>query len=72
MNINSNRPRKTKDIDMDRVPAGGKTRAPDAPFDKELTDTFNEVQPERFRGNSHSAVDAGVIDPDLDDTIGGE
>lgn len=45
-------PRKTLDI-ADLKPSGGATRRPDAPFDKELTDTFNEVQPESFRGDSH-------------------
>jgi hypothetical protein len=66
------KPRKTKDIDLDRKPQGGETRSPEAPFDKELTDTFNEVQPEDFRGNSRSSVEAAAVDPDIDDTEGGE
>ena len=65
-------PRKTKDIDASRKLEGGATRPPEAPFDKELTDSFNEVQPDRFRGNSRSSVEAGVVDPDVDDSIGGE
>ncbi len=65
-------PRKTKDIDENRKPEGGKTRPVGAPLDKELTDTFNEVQPERFRGDSRSSIEAGAVDPDVDDSIGGE
>ncbi len=66
------KPRKTKDIDADREPTDGATRSPEAPFDKDLTDTFNEVQPETFRGNSRSSVEAAAVDPDMDDTEGGE
>ena len=63
--------RKTLDIsDLDL--SGGVTRRPDEAFDKDLTDSFNEVQPETYRGNSRSSGEAGMIDPDMDDTIGGE
>ncbi|MDP3543082.1 MAG: hypothetical protein Q8T11_11510 [Elusimicrobiota bacterium] len=63
--------RKTLDIaDLDL--SGGRTRRPEEPFDKQLTDSFNEVQPELFRGNSRSSVEAGIVDPDVEDTIGGE
>jgi hypothetical protein len=65
------KPRKTRDI-ADQAPQGGKTRATDAPFDKDLTDTFNEVQPEMFRGHSRSSVEAAESDPDVEDTKGGE
>ena len=63
--------RKTKEI-ADQEPQGGRIRPSEAPLDKELTDTFNEVQPEAYRGHSRSSIDAGVADPDADDTIGGE
>lgn len=64
--------RKTKDI-ADLKPAGGdKTRPANAPLDQELTDTFNEVQAEKFRGDSHSSIDATIADPDVEDTKGGE
>jgi hypothetical protein len=63
--------RKTTDI-ADQKSVGGVTRPPEAPLSKELTDTFNEVQPESFRGNSRSSIEAGAVDPDVDDTKGGE
>ena len=65
------KPRKTKDI-ADQEPHGGETRPAEAPLDKDLTDTFNDVQPEAFRGHSRQSIEAGVSDPDADDTIGGE
>lgn len=65
-------PRKTKDVEESRQPQGGSIRAPEAPLDKDLTDTFNQVQPKRFRGHSRSSIEAGVVDPDVDDSIGGE
>lgn len=63
--------RKTRDI-ADQDPQGGPIRAAEEPLDKELTDTFNEVQPEDFRGHSRQSIESGVADPDVDDTKGGE
>lgn len=62
-------PRKTLDI-ADLKP--GETHRAGLPFDKELTDAFNAVQPERFRGDADSSVESGVTDPDVEDSIGGE
>ncbi len=63
--------RKTTEIG-DQKSVGGKTRPANEPLDKELTDTFNEVQAEKFRGNAHSSIDATIADPDVEDTKGGE
>lgn len=62
-------PRKTSDI-ADLQP--GAAHLPGAPFDRDLTDSFNAVQPEGFQGSAGSSVEAGETDPDADDTIGGE
>jgi len=61
--------RKTADIaDLQPWP----THAPGGPLEPELADSFNAVQPDAFKGNEASAVDAAETDPDADDTIGAE
>jgi hypothetical protein len=50
----------------------GRTRPAGAPLDKDAAESYNEVQPERFKGDARSSIEAAVADPDVDDTIGGE
>jgi hypothetical protein len=64
--------KKAKPKHQDEAPRDGKTRGPEAELDKEASDSFNEVQPARFRGNARSSIEAAVVDPDVEDTIGGE
>lgn len=65
------KPRKTKDID-DRAPHGGKTRRAEEPIDAAVAKAYNDVQPNKFKGDPHTAVDQSVSDPDVEDTEGGE
>lgn len=51
---------------------GGRTRAPDAPLDKALVESFVEVEPAGFQDNPRSSIAAAVADPDVDDSEGGE
>ena len=54
------------------APRDGHTRPPEEKLDKDASDSFNEVQPARFRGNPRSSIEAAVVDPDVEDSIGGE
>ncbi len=51
-------------------PKGGKIRPPDAPLDPVIADAYRQVQPEGFKDNPRSAIEAA--DTDVEDTIGGE
>lgn len=62
-------PRKTLDI-ADLKP--GAAHRPGAPFDTDLADAFNAVQPEGYQGDGSASIETGVADPDVEDTIGGE
>jgi hypothetical protein len=65
--------RKPKTKPQDPAPArDGKTRPPEAALDPAASDSFDEVQPARFRGHSRSSIEAAVVDPDVEDSIGGE
>jgi hypothetical protein len=50
----------------------GAAHRPGAPFDKDLADAFNAVQPERFQGDAGWSLESGAADPDVLDSIGGE
>lgn len=51
---------------------GGRTRAPDAPLDKTLIDSFTAVEPAGFGDHPRSSIEAAAVDPDVDDSEGGE
>jgi hypothetical protein len=53
-------------------PGGGKTRPPEAPLEEEAADSFREVEPEGFGDDPRSSIEAAVVDPDVDDSEGGE
>ncbi len=50
----------------------GKTRAPDVPLDEGAAESYNEVQPEGFKDHPRSSIEAAVVDPDVQDSEGGE
>ena len=52
--------------------SGGRTRPPEAPLDKELSDAFREVEPAGFGDDPRSSIEAAAVDPDVDDSEGGE
>lgn len=67
------KPKKPKSQDARAAKSrGGKTRAPDAPLDKELSDAFREVEPAGFGDHPRSSIEAAAVDPDVDDSEGGE
>jgi hypothetical protein len=53
-------------------PRDGKTRQPDAPLDPALIEAFVEVEPPGFGDHPRSSIEAAAVDPDVDDTEGGE
>lgn len=50
----------------------GKTRPPSAPLDTSASESFSEVQPPGFKDHPRSSIEAAAVDPDVDDSIGGE
>lgn len=61
--------RKTTDVaDLQPHP----THVPGGPLEPELSESYNAVQPDAFKGDEESAVKAAETDPDADDTIGAE
>ncbi len=53
-------------------PLSGKTRGPDALLDEGAAESFREVEPEGFQDHPRSSIEAAVVDPDVDDSEGGE
>lgn len=53
-------------------PPGGHTRPPTAPLERELEESYEQVQPPGFGGYARSSIDAAVTDADVEDTIGAE
>ncbi|MBI3299099.1 MAG: class I SAM-dependent methyltransferase [Elusimicrobia bacterium] len=53
-------------------PHGGPIRSEDSPLDEGSAESFRAVQPAAFRDQPRASIEAGVTDPDVDDTIGGE
>ena len=50
----------------------GETRGPDAPLDEGSADAFRAVQPAGFKDHPASSLEAAVVDPDVQDSEGGE
>jgi hypothetical protein len=53
-------------------PHDGKTRAPEAALDEGSAEAFRAVEPEGFKDHARSSIEAAVVDPDVDDSEGGE
>ena len=67
------RSKTTQDPDL-KTPkfSDGKTRPPDAPLDEGAAESFREVEPMGFQDDPRSSIEAAVVDPDVDDSEGGE
>jgi hypothetical protein len=50
----------------------GRTRSPDAPLNEGVAKSYREVQPAGFKDHARSSIEAAVVDPDVDDSEGGE
>jgi hypothetical protein len=53
-------------------PVDGQTRSPDKPLDEGAAESFEEVEPKGFGDHPRSSIEAAVVDPDVDDSEGGE
>jgi hypothetical protein len=62
---------KRKNIPDPKFP-DGRTRPPDAPLDEGAAEAFRAVEPAGFQDHPRSSIEAAVVDPDVDDTEGGE
>ena len=50
----------------------GHTRPPDVPLNAGVAESFREVQPAGFSDHPRSSIEAAIVDPDIDDSKGGE
>ena len=50
----------------------GKTRTPDSRLEAGTAKAFEAVEPEGFKDHVRSSIEAAVVDPDVDDSEGGE
>jgi hypothetical protein len=53
-------------------PHSGTTRLPEAPLNEGVAEAFREVEPPGFRDHPESSQEAALVDPDVDDSEGGE
>ena len=60
---------KTAKVDAPKV---NETRGPDAPLDEGSAEAFRTVQPAGFKDHPDSSLAAAVVDPDVQDSEGGE
>ena len=65
------KPRRPKPDDFQK-PHLGRTRSPEAPLNEGVAESFREVEPPGFADHPGSSVDAALVDPDVDDSEGGE
>ncbi|MFI5361032.1 MAG: hypothetical protein ACHQ49_03595 [Elusimicrobiota bacterium] len=49
-----------------------RTHPLETPFDKALSNAFREVEPPGFRDHPRSSLEAAMVDPDVEDSEGGE
>jgi hypothetical protein len=47
-------------------------RAPEVPLNEGVAEAFREVEPPGFRDHPESSQEAAMVDPDVDDSEGGE
>jgi hypothetical protein len=65
------KPRRPKSGAFEK-PHAGTTRPPEAPLNEGVAESFLEVEPPGFADHPRSSIDAALIDPDVDDSEGGE
>ena len=65
------KPRRPKPVALEK-PHAGKTRPPEAPLNEGVAESFREVEPPDFADHPRSSIDAALVDPDVDDSEGGE
>ena len=53
-------------------PHDGRTRPPEAPLNEGVAESFREVEPPEFGDHPRSSIEAALVDPDVDDSEGGE
>ena len=53
-------------------PQDGQTRPPGAPLNEGSDESYRDVQPAGFKDHPSSSIEAAVVDPDVDDSEGGE
>jgi hypothetical protein len=53
-------------------PHDGRTRPPEEPLNEGVAESFREVEPPDFQDHPHSSLEAAMVDPDVDDSEGGE
>ena len=54
------------------APHLGRTRSPDVPLNEGVAESFREVEPPDFQDHPRSSIEAAQVDPDVDDSEGGE
>ena len=54
------------------TPHNGATRPPEAPLNEGVAEAFVEVEPAGFSDHPRSSLEAAMVDPDVDDSEGGE
>ena len=53
-------------------PHAGTTRSPESPLNEGVAESFREVEPPDFGDHPRSSLEAALVDPDVDDSEGGE
>ena len=54
------------------LPHDGRTRPPEAALNEGVAESFREVEPPDFQDHPRSSLEAAMVDPDVDDSKGGE
>jgi hypothetical protein len=54
------------------APHDGRTRPPEAALNEGVAEAFREVEPPGFADHPGSSMEAALVDPDVDDSEGGE
>ena len=55
-----------------KAPHAGTTRSPETPLNEGVAESFREVEPPDFQDHPGSSIEAAQVDPDVDDSEGGE
>ena len=58
--------------DNSKALVDGKTRPPETPLAEGAAESFRAVQPAGFKDHVDSSVEAAIVDPDVQDSEGGE
>jgi hypothetical protein len=65
------KPKTPKPAVLDQ-PHDGTTRSPETPLNEGVAESFHEVEPLGFSDHPRSSLEAAMVDPDVDDSEGGE